>query len=982
MDRAYQSPFLDSELFVSEPDVRRARRADALVAGSPFLDALTPGDATLHEGEASADDGQVEEAWRESGEFVDEHVEPENESYDREQAPDEESAPDEDGGELFEQFAPVVSQADLRARIDDYFAAAEVEYTLPAGGTVRARSQFTYSKRPNLDKLRSTLERTLGGAFERKHPRAIHNTVYGRPRLEQLAAVTQALIDAGKFEAVKKAHPLLTDVQVLRRMQLDFGVGIDCAGYVQLAFIHAFMGSDADSPAVRRSLGLKEKRGDERLESLPTSHFKKVSIADVETGDLLVLDPRAGARDRAMHTVIIFEHAVSGDEHAFIGDASWGTEAYGHDAGGIQRRTLMHDAATGEWWDINPLTGADEPRNAVGPYGKHKLKGFFRAVQKAPAAKAKPGTTMELEATEDETGPHPECSKSGRGIHGDDDRRRVTNPLEIPSRWICQIWARRRDSDGNVTVTGATGVLISPRHVLTVAHLVCDGERKNGRWIINDATQIRVSPARDGDDRPLGTYEAKLPARVAHGWTARGMAAPFDYALLTLEKPIGNEAFKRLGGRKLFYWGSNAGGGGTSVRAAAPSQLEGRTAVTAGYPKDRGNGEVPHITSGQLANVRADRALMDFSADACQGQSGSPVWVDVGGRHCLVGIMRSVGETSNTVLRISDAICAQLRQWMGSESDACLPAPVSGRELSDELEHEDDAAGLLEVEGEEPEGFQVELEEEDSAAELIAADDDFVDEAAALEADEAALEIEQQVRPLDPALLDLAERVARGRPAIEHDTPQKFSRCFPRADIDRVSKVYEDNATAARSDSGDRCSCIVMLNVALGQLLNLRIKSARARGTSDRRVDMGALSTESIEKSMAQVRAAGRALAPVETDFLDARGRTAGTLRPKKLKASVQARVIKASPTEGCWFAYGMSVMDGYHSVLLLVDHTGQDPKIFWLDQFSTGVTDDVTSTLDTRLTDMTQGWWDSVKAAKNKGYDTVIRLWPLGTRK
>jgi hypothetical protein len=112
------------------------------------------------------------------------------------------------------------------------------------------------------------------------------------------------------------------------------------------------------------------------------------------------------------------------------------------------------------------------------------------------------------------------------------------------------------------------------------------------------------------------------------------------------------------------------------------------------------------------------------------------------------------------------------------------------------------------------------------------------------------------------------------------------------------------------------------------------------------------------------------------------RGRPAGTLRPKKLKASVQARVIKESPTEGCWFAYGMSVMDGYHSVLLLVDHTAQDPRIFWLDQFSTGVTDDVTSTLDTRLTDMTQGWWDSVKAAKNKGYDTVIRLWPLGTRK
>jgi hypothetical protein len=188
VDRAYQSPFLDSELFASEPDVRRARRADALVAGSPFLDALMPDDASLHDGEASADDGQVEEAWSESYEFVDEHVEPENESYDREQAPDEESAPDEDGQELFEQFAPVVSQTDLRKRIDDYFAAAEVTYTLPTGGTVKARSQFTYSKRPDLYKLRSKLGRN--SAFEEAS--ASDTTIYSRPRLEQLATTPRA----------------------------------------------------------------------------------------------------------------------------------------------------------------------------------------------------------------------------------------------------------------------------------------------------------------------------------------------------------------------------------------------------------------------------------------------------------------------------------------------------------------------------------------------------------------------------------------------------------------------------------------------------------------------------------------------------------------------------------------------------------------------------------------------------------------------
>ena len=81
MERTFRSPFLDSELFVPEPDVRRARRADTLVAGSPFLDALTD-------------------------EFVDEHVEPGDESYDRRQASDQETGPDEDGQELFEQPVP------------------------------------------------------------------------------------------------------------------------------------------------------------------------------------------------------------------------------------------------------------------------------------------------------------------------------------------------------------------------------------------------------------------------------------------------------------------------------------------------------------------------------------------------------------------------------------------------------------------------------------------------------------------------------------------------------------------------------------------------------------------------------------------------------------------------------------------------------------------------------------------------------------
>lgn len=88
--------------------------------------------------------------------------------------------------------------------------------------------------------------------------------------------------------------------------------------------------------------------------------------------------------------------------------------------------------------------------------------------------------------------------------------------------------------------------------------------------------------------------------------------------------------------------------------------------------------------------------------------------------------------------------------------------------------------------------------------------------------------------------------------------------------------------------------------------------------------------------------------------------------------------MLALSKAKDCWFAYGLSIMDGYHSVLLLVDRTGAGGKIYWLDQFATGLDDDVTSTLDQRITERTQRWWQHVMDTKRKGYNTTIRIWPL----
>lgn len=288
----------------------------------------------------------------------------------------------EDESDLFESFAPKVSLSDLRTRIDDYCDKANVEYDLGGGAKVKARPQFRYAKAGGTEEAIVKVKGILGPQFEKEHPRAIRNAAYGKAKPSEVAAITQGLIDAGKLEAIRKDHTVLPDDQLVRKLQHEFKMGIDCTGYVQLAFIYAFIGNDNDTKKVRKSLGLHERRGYEKLASLPSSHFKKVAVTDAQTGDLFVMKPRADSDDRAWHTVIVVDRTVSGTVHTFLVDASWGTDLYGEAAGGVARRELKHDTSTGEWWDIHPLDGSKAHENSTGPYNEHPIYGMYRAKQK------------------------------------------------------------------------------------------------------------------------------------------------------------------------------------------------------------------------------------------------------------------------------------------------------------------------------------------------------------------------------------------------------------------------------------------------------------------------------------------------------------------------------------------------------------------------------------------------------------------------
>jgi V8-like Glu-specific endopeptidase len=291
---------------------------------------------------------------------------------------------DEEESGLFEAFAPKVSQSVLRVRIDQYLDLAKFEYKMHDKTKVKAWPQFHYAraqlgetKMDRDERIRKAILKVsgvLGSAFEKKHPRAIHNAAWGRPKPGEIAAVTQGLITAKKLN--------LADEHKIRRLQQDYEIGIDCAGYVQLAFIFAFMKSDKDTEKVRLNLGLHERRGYEKLASLPSSHFNKIPITDARTGDLFVLEPKATSSDQAWHTVIIVDRTVSETVHTFLVDASWGTDLYTDAAGGVARRTLMHDASSGKWWDIHPINGTKEHENSTGPYDGHPIHGMYRAKHK------------------------------------------------------------------------------------------------------------------------------------------------------------------------------------------------------------------------------------------------------------------------------------------------------------------------------------------------------------------------------------------------------------------------------------------------------------------------------------------------------------------------------------------------------------------------------------------------------------------------
>jgi hypothetical protein len=211
----------------------------------------------------------------------------------------------------------------------------------------------------------------------------------GRGTIQQFRQLAQAIIDAS--EGPEKGRPWTA--QNIRELLTHCGIGIDCAGYVQQAYLT--MRGETREQAGFGTLA------NESLSSLGQRGFTHVpGVEYARPGDIMVLG--APSPGDVGHRCIVYErrlatpdevrelYGTTGDAHEFSQsppiyvlqlDSCWGS---GGDAlvGGVQRQTFFYSGCTQLWARyVPPRFGDTEGRPtfvaSTQPYG-HPLEGFYR----------------------------------------------------------------------------------------------------------------------------------------------------------------------------------------------------------------------------------------------------------------------------------------------------------------------------------------------------------------------------------------------------------------------------------------------------------------------------------------------------------------------------------------------------------------------------------------------------------------------------
>lgn len=273
-------------------------------------------------------------------------------------------------------------------------------------------------------------------------------------------------------------------------------------------------------------------------------------------------------------------------------------------------------------------------------------------------------------------------------VIGDRDTRQPVDATRIPFRWICSLKVRFRDPDSfdAVDFDAGSGLLISPRHVLTAAHNVfAPITGSKGTKDKRQALLVWAYPGRNGDDVfPFGKAESASIAYLAK--FENDLDVRWDYALIKLKTAIGDQTFRSLGNQALGYWGSASRAAGTLIQPLSQSFMAGKVVNVGGYPKTQPHRQVVAFDAVRDApptiKGRPVNELITYLTDTSEGQSGAPVWLFFPntGRRYLVAVHRgechpaldgckpaaSSRPTSNLGVLITKEVVDQIEAWKKS----------------------------------------------------------------------------------------------------------------------------------------------------------------------------------------------------------------------------------------------------------------------------------------------------------------------------
>jgi hypothetical protein len=303
--------------------------------------------------------------------------------------------------------APVIDSGlgtvPLLKRMDAFMAAAKATYHLPGEGDVEVAARFrlkgkenlTPEERENPEKVRRaaietgirtrTPELQAIGAKVGVAPGRIAAVQVGRGTPEEVRRLTQGLIDAKKLPEAENEED--TPERRVQRLMFDYGIGFDCAGYVQQAFTAAH-------GITRAQAGFAPRVADERLlDPAAKGPFRRVPPEQAQAGDLIVLKAPPG--QAYGHTLLVYSrqdlqpeersslHGAGPEDKArydsgrisiFEVHSSFGSGALPNQ-GGVESRKWIYDAATDAWGKLANdghfyFTGL--------PYdGQHELGGVY-----------------------------------------------------------------------------------------------------------------------------------------------------------------------------------------------------------------------------------------------------------------------------------------------------------------------------------------------------------------------------------------------------------------------------------------------------------------------------------------------------------------------------------------------------------------------------------------------------------------------------